>query len=158
MKYGWLLALLLRLAGGSSDIDCCSERRDVCLSQLEKFCTGVILPQIRSLGDYVVSVSPRLSRSLRVQNIADLNCTLQHEYSRLGFKMPCSTPHAVWDDVGNFSDRTKEFLDVSWAFCRSAALATDVHDGKTRHTFCRRVGFVHIPKSVRFHISVNTPL
>eukprot|EP00750_Incisomonas_marina_P014485 INCI17672.4.p1 GENE.INCI17672.4~~INCI17672.4.p1 ORF type:complete len:364 (+),score=34.15 INCI17672.4:356-1447(+) len=141
------------------------------LVSLEKFCARTLLPHVSHRGDSLLRVSANLKAVLPNQlTIDELNKTLLAEARQLGItinppgwsssRSDTTLQHSdanaaqkiltrVWTQAGIVDRDTIAFLERALGFCRSASLATErLPSGFEHHRFCRRVGFVHIPKTV----------
>ena len=94
-------------------------------------------------------MSRALSQLLPHTNVTfhELNRSMLSEFRRLNLTYHTRAPHRppVVDAPLN------HFSSVADIFCRSAALVWEHHNAtgdKQGYSFCRRVGFVHIPKTV----------
>lgn len=156
----------LRAAGDSSS----DTSQQSLVVSLEKFCGRTLLPHVSQRGDSLLRVSAKLKAVLPSQHtISDLNKTLLAEARRLGITItppvwPLRSSHSapppsnnvqkrvppkVWTQGGIKDRDTITFLERALGFCRRASLATEpLPSGGEHHQFCRRVGFVHIPKTV----------
>eukprot|EP00750_Incisomonas_marina_P014483 INCI17672.2.p1 GENE.INCI17672.2~~INCI17672.2.p1 ORF type:complete len:527 (+),score=64.37 INCI17672.2:356-1936(+) len=140
------------------------------LVSLEKFCARTLLPHVSHRGDSLLRVSANLKAVLPNQlTIDELNKTLLAEARQLGItinppgwsssRSDTTLQHSdanaaqkiltrVWTQAGIVDRDTIAFLERALGFCRSASLATErLPSGFEHHRFCRRVGFVHIPKT-----------
>ena len=119
------------------------------LRALQEFCDKTLLPNTETDGDEVVSVNKSLKAAWRDVNVQALNATINAEVARLHLKLPSgASNNSVWKRAGFTRKRsTVDFLHRAHRFCDSTVMVQSV-DGAGTSGFCRRIGFVHIPKTV----------